>query len=113
MTDKHEPDRYRWSAMQPPEVAQLFQRYPGRWWSARGWSLDLFLAHPHAALPGGELGAWHVRDEKPALQSFLSGKTLPRQARDSWCRPVATEAWQFQAMIMHAEGPAAGRLVHR
>ena len=123
MNERRAPDEYPWEPMRPREVAQLFQRCPGRWWIAGGWSLDLYLGHPtrehedvdvlvlyddlptiHAALPGWEFAGWHFSNEQPELRPWLPGETLPPQTRDVWGRPAGTEAWRFRLMTMHTEG---------
>lgn len=109
-----------WIAMPPHTVASLLRTYPGRWWIAGGWSLDLFLGHPtrlhedtdvlilrkdlehiHAALPD-----WIIYASNPpgTLRPWHAGETLPGFVQDIWCRPVDSETWSFQFMVMDTEG---------
>lgn len=109
-----------WDAMPPRAVASLFRTYPGRWWIAGGWALDLFLGHPtrlhgdtdvlvlqrdlehiHTTLPGWII---MVADPPGTLRTWLPGETLPVGVRDIWCRPSGAETWRLQLMVIRAEG---------
>lgn len=109
-----------WQAMPPRSVASIFAHYPGRWWIAGGWSLDLFVGHPsrlhedtdvlilrpdlghiHDLLPGWTIMA---ADPPGTLRPWLPGETLPQETRDVWCRPADSDVWRFQLMIVGVEG---------
>jgi hypothetical protein len=106
--------------MPPRAVARLFRAYPGRWWLAGGWSLDLFLGHPtrdhedtdvlvlrqdlghiHDVLPDWTI---HASNPPGTLRPWLPGEELPAFVHDIWCRPPAAETWRFQLMVMDADG---------
>lgn len=106
--------------MPPRGVASLFRTWPGRWWIAGGWSLDLFLGHPtrlhedtdvmilqrdlhhvHAMLPD-----WIVMAADPpgTLRHWVKGEVLPDEVRDIWCRPQGSDTWWFQLMVVRTDG---------
>jgi hypothetical protein len=109
--------------MPPRAVARLFRNYPGRWWIAGGWSLDLFLGHPTrdhedvdvlilrddladipATLPGWTMLGWEWWNKPTTFQRWLPGKTLDPRIHDIWCRPPGAETWRFQLMVMPSDG---------
>jgi hypothetical protein len=109
--------------MPPKAVAHLFRAYPGRWWIAGGWSLDLFLGHPtrdhedtdilillddlphiHAVLPGWTLLGCEWWNEPTTFARWLPGETLDERIHDIWCRPPGAETWRFQLMVIRSEG---------
>lgn len=109
-----------WKAMPPHAVASLFRTFPGRWWLAGGWSLDLFLGHPtrlhddtdvlvlrkdlaliHASLPGWTI---HASNPPGTLRPWQAGEELPDFVHDIWCRPANSETWSFQLMVMDTKG---------
>lgn len=109
-----------WDAMPPRQVARIMRPYPGRWWIAGGWSLDLYLGHPtrlhedtdvlvlqpdlihiHKVLPG-----WTIMASDPpgTLRHWHDGEVLPFGTRDIWCRPARDDHWRFQFMVMRTHG---------
>jgi hypothetical protein len=108
-----------WTAMSPRDVASFLRAYPGRWWIAGGWSLDLFLGHPtrlhedtdvvilqqdldhiHTILPGWTI---YAADPPGTLRPWLEGETLPEHIHDIWCRPPGSHTWRFQFMVTPAD----------
>lgn len=120
--------------MPPLHVATLMRHYPGRWWIAGGWSLDLYVGHPtrlhedtdvlvlqpdlhhlHDLLPGWILMA---ASAPATLRTWHPGETLPPETRDIWCRPEDSDTWWFEFMVMRTDGenwifPRDGRITGR
>ncbi|SDM94583.1 hypothetical protein [Allokutzneria albata] len=116
----------RWEPAAPAEVAAWFAGFPGPWWIAGGWAIELALnpstvdsptSRPHGdidvmvlrehhlgahhALPGWELWA---ADPPGTLRPWPPGQALPTTVHDVWCRPGPEAPWRVQIMIDESAG---------
>ncbi|HWV24249.1 MAG TPA: hypothetical protein VNZ58_08660 [Thermomicrobiales bacterium] len=105
-----------WSPMSPHGVASIFARYPGRWWIAGGWSLDLFVGYPSrphedidVLILRADIGYFHqllpdwtimAADPPGSLRHWEAGTPLPDHVHDIWCRPGGADRWALQIMVM-------------
>lgn len=108
--------RRPWQPIPPHQVATWFRAFPGRWWIAGGWALDLYLRHPtrlhddtdililrqdvqhiHHAFPGWTIMA---ADPPGTLRRWHGDEQLPDHVHDIWCRRATSDSWEFQFMVM-------------
>ena len=100
-----------WLSLSPSRAAELLAGYPGTWWVAGGWAVDLFLGEqtrPHADM---DIALW--REEQPLLRAHFSswdirvahdgkltpwrdGDWLSRPRHQFWARPRGQEAWALE-----------------
>jgi Aminoglycoside-2''-adenylyltransferase len=111
---------YWWEPAPLPEVAAAFAGFPGPWWIAGGYALELAAGAPyrdhadidvlllrrdqlaaHAVLPGWELWA---ADPPGTLRPWPAGETLPATVHDIWCRERADGPWRVQLMLDESDG---------
>ncbi|MEJ7839818.1 MAG: hypothetical protein WKF81_13480, partial [Thermomicrobiales bacterium] len=100
-----------WDPISIDSARELFRDYPGRWWIAGGWCIELFVdgagrEHAdvdiellrsehhliHDALPGWQLFACRVSG-KEILHLWEVGESLPSEVHDIWCRPTPESPW--------------------
>jgi len=109
-----------WSPLTPQEVATRFRAFPGPWWVAGGWAIDLFigrqtrphqdidivvLRRDHRALHDVLSGwAFYAVDPPGTLRPWGEGETLPPPIHTVWCRPSPAEPWALQFLIEEAAG---------
>ncbi|TQM09084.1 nucleotidyltransferase domain-containing protein [Pseudonocardia kunmingensis] len=110
-----------WEPATVREVATYFARFPGPWWIAGGFAIELATGRTirphddidvgllrsdhlgaHGALPGWELWA---ADPPGQLRPWRQGEPLPAHVHDVWCRPGAASPWRVQLMIDESDGP--------
>jgi hypothetical protein len=110
-----------WEPASVQEVTAYFADFPGPWWIAGGFAIELATGrairshddidvgllrtdhlHAHAALPGWELWA---ADPPGQLRPWGRGEPLPGHVHDVWCRPRAASPWRVQLMIDESDGP--------
>jgi hypothetical protein len=109
-----------WEPATVHEVAGLFAGFPGPWWIAGGFAIELATGRAirphddidvgllrsdhlaaHGALPGWELWA---ADPPGRLRPWERGEPLPDHVHDVWCRPSAGSPWRIQLMIDESDG---------
>lgn len=122
--DKTELERIYgpWATHTPRDVADLFAQYPGVWWVAGGWALEVFTGVTRAHedtdasvlrtdLPklrahlAGNLDVWTAADG--ALRPLLPDEEpeaapeaiLPPGCGQVWTRRAATGAWDFDILL--------------
>jgi hypothetical protein len=110
-----------WTPMPPRDAARLLRTYPGRWWIAGGWSLDLFLGHPtrlhedtdvlilhrdlrhiHATLRGWTI---HAANPPGTLTPWTVGEVLPDDIRPGYL----VSPTRFGNVAVSVHGHADGR----
>ncbi|MDQ3542197.1 MAG: amino acid transporter [Chloroflexota bacterium] len=105
-----------WNPLSVAEAADRFTVFPGRWWIAGGWAIDLFIGRQtreHA-----DIGVLILRDDQRHLFNTLAGwevhaavmhkvlrlwsfgQPFPPHVHDIWCRPTADAPWALQVMLM-------------
>lgn len=108
--------RRPWKPLPPHQLATWLRTFPGRWWIAGGWALDLYLGHPtrlhddtdvlilrrdvqhiHHAFPD-----WIIMAADPpgTLRPWHEDQLLPDHVHDIWCRRAESETWEFQFMVI-------------
>lgn len=111
-----------WQPISLDDVAAIFQGYPGRWWLAGGWAIDLFAGEPfrdhsdidadilrsdkhliHDVLPGWEIYACQYPGVQ-GIRLWSRGESLPDVVHDLWCRPAPDAPWALQLMLLDDEG---------
>lgn len=111
---------YWWEPAPLPEVVAAFAGFPGPWWIAGGYAIELAVGAPyrehgdidvlllrrdqlaaHATLPGWQLWA---ADPPGTLRPWPAGETLPPYVHDIWCREHADGPWRVQLMLDESEG---------
>lgn len=118
MKDDHLADEYHWRPLSVDEASARFAAFPGPWWVAGGWAIDLFVGRQtrqHA-----DVDILIRRDDQLALFDILpeweihaagmpvpgglvcwqTGAPFPADVHDIWCRPDGTSPWALQAMLM-------------
>ena len=109
-----------WAPLPPERVVALLEGFPGRWWLAGGWALDLFLGHgtrPHADIDVGvlrrdagalhrQLETWQLWQTQPlrALRRWEAGEPLPGEVHSQWCRPADHAPWSLEVNVEEADG---------
>jgi hypothetical protein len=112
--------RHWWEPAPLAEVVTAFAGFPGPWWIAGGYAMELaagraYRGHAdidvlllrrdqlaaHQALPGWELWA---SDPPGTLRPWPAGEVLPLHAHDIWCRERADGPWRVQLMLDEADG---------
>lgn len=108
-----------WEPAGVAEVAALFDRFPGPWWIASGYAIELAVGRPfrshadidvlvlrrdhlslHAVLPGWELWA----ADPPGTLRHWPGEPLPDHVHDIWCRPGPDRPRRVQVMLDNSDG---------
>lgn len=111
-----------WAGKRPEDAAALMADYPGSWWIAGGWAIELTTGYsrPHADLDVGVL-----RDELPLLRRHTAGRLdlwaahsgsltpilpnrhpdapaleiLPKGANGLWARHDAASPWEYDFLL--------------
>ncbi|GAA1286496.1 hypothetical protein GCM10009609_60440 [Pseudonocardia aurantiaca] len=114
-------DLGRWVPLPLNEVAGLFSSFPGTWWIAGGFAVELAVGHPvrdehgdidvgvvrsdhltlHDVLRGWELWA---ADPPGSLRRWSPGEQLPAHVHDVWCKQGPEAPWGLQVMIDDTDG---------
>lgn len=105
-----------WTPFSVAEAADRFAGFPGPWWIAGGWAIDLFVGkqtREHADIDVlilrddqrhlfDTLSDWeiHAAVMHKVLRLWPAGRPFPPEVHDIWCRPDAESAWALQAMLM-------------
>ncbi len=107
-----------WVVRTPADAQALFAGYPGRWWIAGGWAIqvytgvsrehgDLDPSIPRAELPllrrhlAGRLDLWSA--DQGALSPLLPGDLddgLPDTCENVWARSNGAEPWEYDIILM-------------
>lgn len=122
MTDDRQADDYHWQPLSVDETAARFAAFPGPWWVAGGWAIDLFVgrqSREHAdvdilirrddqlalfdTLPTWEIHAAGM-PVPGGLVCWQAGVPFPPDVHDIWCRPDAEAPWALQAMLTETRG---------
>lgn len=74
-----------WAAHTPRDVAELFVHYPGVWWVAGGWALEMFTGVGRAH---EDTDASVLRTDLPLLRAHLAGTLDVWTAADGALRPL-------------------------
>jgi hypothetical protein len=109
-----------WEPAVPAEAAARFAAFPGPWWIAGGYAIELAVGRPfrahedidvlvlrrdhrhvQAALAGWE---WWAADPPGTLRPWRPGERLPAAIHDIWCRPGPDRPWRIQVMIDESDG---------
>jgi hypothetical protein len=108
-----------WAPVTPPAAATLLNGYPGRWWVAGGWSIDLFLGRqtrPHADIDIAVLrceqhllrahfAGWDIRvAHEGELTQWIAGDRLVTPQHQFWARPDAQAKWTLEFLLEDNEG---------
>lgn len=122
MTNGEPFDDYPWQPLSVEETASRFAAFPGPWWIAGGWAIDLFIGRQtreHAdidvlILRGDQrhlfdtLAGWEIHAAGMPVPGRLvrwKAETLfPPDVHDIWCRPDATSPWALQVMLLDTAG---------
>ena len=108
-----------WAPLRPCGAATLLRDYPGLWWIAGGWALDLFAGKQ--TREHDDLDVEVLRRDQRAIQRHLAGWDLhvahagmlrPWRAGEElappfnsvWGRPRPGAPWAMQIMFASAEG---------
>jgi hypothetical protein len=111
-----------WASRTPADVASVFSDYPGTWWIAGGWALEVFTgsARGHDDIDPGVL-----RCELPLLRQHLADRfhlwtatrgalapllpddnpggsaeqVLPEGCGQLWTRPSARDPWEYDVLL--------------
>lgn len=105
-----------WTPLSVTEAADRFAVFPGPWWIAGGWAIDLFMGtqtrehsdtdvlilrddqlHLFDTLAGWEV---HAAVMHKVLRLWSVGQPFPPEVHDIWCRPTADSPWALQVMLM-------------
>ena len=108
-----------WNPLSVAEAADRFSVFPGRWWIAGGWAIDLFVGRQTRAhadidvliLRGDQrhlfdtLAGWgiHAAVKHEVLQLWPAGQPFPPEVHDIWCRPTGASPWALQLMLMDTD----------
>lgn len=111
---------YWWDPAPLAEVVAVFAGFPGRWWIAGGYAMELAAGRAyrehgdidvlllrrdqlaaHRVLPGWDLWA---ADPPGTLRPWPAGEVLPRHVHDIWCRERSDGPWRVQLMLDEADG---------
>ena len=101
-----------------PDVAQLFDRAPFRWWICGGWSLELDatprrqhedvevgIARQDLAAVRHWLADYHLWDIHAGTLTFLWPKVeIPDDHEQLWVRRDASSPWLMDLMLTPVEG---------
>ncbi len=109
-----------WEPLSVGEVSEVFASFPGQWWIAGGWAIDLWIGRQtrqhedidvlicrtdQAALfdllPGWEI---HAAGMPNGLTLWEPATPFPAEVHDIWCRPRADAPWTLQVMLLETEG---------
>lgn len=109
-----------WTPLSVAEVADRFAGFPGPWWIAGGWAIDLFVGkqtREHADIDVlilrddqrhlfDTLSDWeiHAAVMHKVLRLWPTGRPFPPEVHDIWCRPDAKSAWRLQIMLLDTDG---------
>ena len=97
----------------------MFAGYPGRWWVAGGWSIDLCLGKQ--TRQHGDIDIAVLRDEQHLLRAHISdwdiqvahdsmlspwqgGDWLTPPRHQFWARPQTDGAWSLEFLLEDREG---------
>ena len=102
-----------WVPLDPVEVRRLFAGFPGPWWIAGGWAIDMSLGRK--TREHGDIDVAVLRSDWSAVQTWLRGWELflanvvltpwadgeapPADTCDVWCRPAGSTSWALQLML--------------
>jgi len=115
------PDDFdNWSPLTPREVAARFAAFPGPWWIAGGWAIDLFVGRQtrphedvdivvlrrdqralHDMFPGWKLFA---ADPPGTMRPWPADEFLPPSIIDIWGRQSLDNPWALQVMLQEDDG---------
>ncbi len=114
-------DLGHWEPLSPPQIADLFESCPCRWWIAGGHAIDAFVGvldrRPHEDVDVGLLTrdqttmqvflhSWelHCADPPGHLRPWRTGEVLAEPIHDVWARSHASGPWRFQLLLNPADG---------
>lgn len=105
-----------WTPLSVEATTSLFAAFPGRWWIAGGWAIDLFVGRQtrkHSDIDVlvirddqlhlfDTLAEWELfaADPPGTLRPWHGSGPLPPEVHDIWCRPAADAPWALQIMLM-------------
>lgn len=114
--------RYPWSPVTLDDARAIFGAFPGPWWVAGGWAIDLHIGRQtrkhedtdvlirrsdhlalHDVLPGWEIRA-AGRPTESKLELWKAGVPFPPDVHDIWCRPRPDADWALQIMLVDTQG---------
>lgn len=112
--DAHRGDRGRWDPPALDELSAILGNFPGPWWVAGGWAIDLCIGSQTRT--HDDLDVEILRVDAPLLLEVLSGwehhaaagGTLERWSGETdvaaaanglWSRPRGADAWAVQFML--------------
>lgn len=122
MTNGEPFDDYPWQPLSVEETASRFAAFPGPWWIAGGWAIDLFVGRQtreHADIDvlirrDDQLRLFDIFPDQeihaagmpvPGRLVRWQAETLfPPDVHDIWCRPDATSPWALQVMLLDTAG---------
>lgn len=106
----------------PLDAMRLLEGYPGRWWVAGGWAIEVFTG---VIREHGDLDVEIPRNELPLLRRHLAGRldvwtaadgslkpllpheshathddVLPEGCGQVWLRPSGREPWEYDVLLM-------------
>jgi aminoglycoside-2''-adenylyltransferase len=109
----------RWEPLRLDEAASLMEGFPGPWWIAAGWAIELHVGSK--VREHGDVDVLVLRDDQEAIRAQLSGwdvriahdgrleawpegmqVELPRSGL--WARADPDGPWQLQFLLAEREG---------
>lgn len=112
-----------WLSRTPHDAALLFESYPGRWWIAGGWAIEVFtgVSRPHGDLDpsiprrelallrrhlAGKIDLWAADQEtlRILLPDDIDHDVLAESCENVWARSGGAEPWQYDIILMGVTG---------
>lgn len=108
-----------WLERKPPDAAELFAGYPGRWWIAGGWAIEAFTgirrhhsdldpSIPRDDLPqlrrhlAGRIDLWSADQEtlRVLLPDDIGDDQLADSCENVWARRSGGDPWEYDIILM-------------